>query len=137
MSGLRLWLNANRRETAIVASLLFATAVCGVLLFVRAWYTRSADVSNIYWNGKQTAPVLLYLSGQVNLNCIGWFDPSFRIGSRVSAPRINADRCHSALGTGGKVQGGGTRAGVLQLIDPLPGNTELKLTYVRIMRSTH
>lgn len=95
------------------------------------------EMSNIYWNGKQTAPVLLYMSGQVNLNYIGWFDPSFRIGSRVSAPRINVDRCHSALATGGKVLGGGTRAGVLELIDPLPGNTELKLNYVRIMRSTN
>lgn len=50
MSGLRLWLNANRRETAIVASLLFATAVCGVLLFVRAWYTRSTAHFGLVWN---------------------------------------------------------------------------------------
>ncbi|OQA47126.1 MAG: hypothetical protein BWY52_00313 [Chloroflexi bacterium ADurb.Bin325] len=41
---------ANRSEVAIVASLLFATAVCGALLGVRALYTRNTVRFNLLWN---------------------------------------------------------------------------------------
>ena len=50
MSRVRSWLTANRRETAIVASLLFATAVCGALLVVRAMYARSTAHFGLVWN---------------------------------------------------------------------------------------
>jgi uncharacterized membrane protein len=50
MGNFRRWLAANRREAAIVASLVFATAVCGALLMVRATYARSTDHFGLVWN---------------------------------------------------------------------------------------
>ncbi len=94
----------------------------------------SVDLSHIYWNGTQTAPVIRYVSGQLNLSHIGWFTDAMRIVSRVSAPRITVEACHSALRTGDRVTHGGTRAGVLQLADPLPGNTALLLEHVKVVR---
>ncbi|MEO8588404.1 MAG: hypothetical protein ABI432_03470 [Flavobacteriales bacterium] len=94
----------------------------------------SVDLSNVYWNGPQTAPVIRYLGGQLNLHNIGWWNPEFRIHTRVNAPRINIDACHSALVTGEKVGANGTKAGALELVDPLPGNTRLSLEYVRVTR---
>ncbi|MBP6574948.1 MAG: hypothetical protein KA230_10890 [Flavobacteriales bacterium] len=90
------------------------------------------DLSQIYWNGPQKAPVISYVSGQLNLSDIGWFTDDMRIATRVTSPRINIDRCHSALATGDRVTNGGVRAGVLQLVDPLPGHTALGLRYVRV-----
>ncbi len=92
------------------------------------------DLSNVYWNGPQTAPVIRYVGGQLNLSNIGWWNPAFRIQTRVSAPRINIDGCHNALVTGEKVGANGTKAGALELLDPLPGNTKLSLDYVRVTR---
>lgn len=94
----------------------------------------SVDLDNVYWNGPQTAPVIRYLGGQLNLRNIGWWNPAFRIHTRVSAPRINIDACHNALVTGDKVGANGTKAGALELADPLPGNTRLSLEYVRVTR---
>lgn len=92
----------------------------------------AVSLSNIYWNGAQTAPVILYVMGQLDLADIGWWDESFRIVSRISAPRINVERCHSALDVGDPKAMTATRAGVLYLVDPLPDNTTLKLNYVRV-----
>jgi hypothetical protein len=92
----------------------------------------TVSLSNIYWNGPQTAPVILYVMGQLNLADIGWWNEDFRIATRISAPRITVDRCHSALDFGDPKAKTGARAGVLELLDPLPGNTELKLNYVRV-----
>lgn len=50
MVRLKAWLAANRREAAIVASLIFATAVCGALLLVRAMYARSTAHFGLVWN---------------------------------------------------------------------------------------
>lgn len=94
----------------------------------------SVDLTNVYWNGPQTAPVIRYLGGQLNLRDIGWWNPAFRIHTRVSAPRINIDACHNSLVTGDKVGENGTKAGTLELVDPLPGNVELSLAYVRVTR---
>ena len=33
----------------------------------------AVTLSNVYWNNKQTAPVILYVMGQLNLEDIGWF----------------------------------------------------------------
>ncbi|MBK8500244.1 MAG: hypothetical protein IPL52_15835 [Flavobacteriales bacterium] len=95
----------------------------------------SVELSQVYWNGPQKAPVIYYVGGQLNLMGIGWFTEDMRIGTRVSAPRITIDRCHSALSTGDGVTNGGKRARVLHLIDPLPGHTGLGLTYVKVARS--
>lgn len=92
------------------------------------------ELRAVYWNGKQTAPVIDHVSGQLRLCDIGWFTEEMRIVTHVSAPRIDIDGCHSALATGGRVGSGGTRAGVLHLKDPLPGNTALNLSQVRITR---
>ncbi|MBL0127839.1 MAG: hypothetical protein IPP83_10380 [Flavobacteriales bacterium] len=97
----------------------------------------SVDLSQIYWNGKMPAPVIEYISGQLNLSLIGWWADDFVIATRVSAPRINVDRSHNALSVEGGVKGGGKRAGVLQLKDALPGNEVLHLDYVRIGRSSN
>ncbi|MBL7964132.1 MAG: hypothetical protein JNM31_09860 [Flavobacteriales bacterium] len=100
----------------------------------------TVTLSNVYWNGKHTAPVILYTMGQLNLQDIGWFSPDFRIVSRISAPRINVDRCHSALRMGERNEKGeiatssDKEAGVLRLGQALPGNTQLKLDYVRVWR---
>jgi len=94
------------------------------------------DLSNVYWNGPQTAPVVLYMSGQLNLSSIGWFRSDFRIHTRVTAPRINIDRCHSALNLGTKEDRTPTRAGVLELVDPLFGGGVLKLDQVRLTRGS-
>ncbi len=92
------------------------------------------DLQNVYWNGPQTSPVVLYISGQLNLTDIGWWDQGFVIATRVSAPRINVDRCHSALKVDAKVGGAATRSGVLELRQPLLGQTTLKLDHVRVQR---
>jgi hypothetical protein len=92
----------------------------------------AVSLSNIYWNGPQTAPVILYVMGQLNLADIGWWNEGFRIFTRLSAPRINVERCHSGLDFGDPKQKTDTKAGVLELRDALPDNTILKLNYVRV-----
>lgn len=94
----------------------------------------SVDLSQVYWNGKLTAPAIRYISGQLNLADIGWWNEGLIIATRVAAPRINADRCHGALRMD-QVTGGGTRAGSLRLIDPLPGEESLRLQHVHVTRS--
>jgi hypothetical protein len=93
----------------------------------------SVELAHIYWNGKLAAPAVYYVSGQLNLRDIGWWDEGFVIATRVAAPRINADRCHWALRMD-QVTGGGTRAGALRLVDALPGNEVLRLEYVKVTR---
>jgi hypothetical protein len=92
----------------------------------------AVSLSNIYWNGAQPAPVIRYVMGQLNLSDIGWWNDGFRIITRISAPRINVERCHSGLDVGDPKAKSDTRAGVLELRDPLPNNTQLKLSYVRV-----
>lgn len=96
----------------------------------------AVDLSQVYWNGPQKAPVILYTGGQLNLSGIGWFTDDMRIATRVSAPRINVERSHNAITTGDHVSNGGLRAGVFQLVDPLPGHTALGLTYVKVTRAS-
>jgi hypothetical protein len=91
------------------------------------------DLRNIYWNGKITAPVLRYISGQVYLSDIGWWDPAFHIATRVSAPRIHVERSHSALHIVGVKNTTPTQVGVLRLVDPLPGNSQLSVDHVRVI----
>jgi hypothetical protein len=92
----------------------------------------AVSLSNIYWNGPQTAPVIVYVMGQLNLSDIGWWNDGFRIVTRISAPRIQVERCHSGLDVGDPKERTDTKAGVLELRDPLPNNTQLKLSYVRV-----
>ncbi len=92
----------------------------------------AVSLSNIYWNGPQSAPVIRYVMGQLNLSDIGWWNDDFRIVTRLSAPRINVERCHSALDVGDPKAKSDTKAGVLELRDALPDNTILKLNYVRV-----
>lgn len=94
------------------------------------------DLQNIYWNGKQTAPVIRYMSGQVNLHDIGWWDASFHIATRVSAPRLHVERCPSALFITSDRNASPVQAGVLRLVDPIEGNNELQLGHVRVLHST-
>ncbi len=93
-------------------------------------------LQNIYWNGKQTAPVIRYMGGQVNLHDIGWWDASFHIATRVSAPRIHVERCPSALFITGDKNASPVQAGVLRLTRPLEGNDKLSLGQVRVMYPT-
>jgi hypothetical protein len=93
----------------------------------------TVDLQNIYWNGKQTAPVLRYLGGQIYLSDIAWWDAGFHIATRVSAPRIHVERSHSALYIVGAKNITPTQVGVLRLVDPLPGNSELSVNHVRVI----
>ena len=93
----------------------------------------AVDLQNIYWNGKQTAPVLQYLGGQVYLSDIGWWDAGFHIATRVSAPRIHVERSHSALYIVGAKNITPIQVGVLRLVDPLPGNSVLSVDHVRVI----
>lgn len=92
----------------------------------------AVTLNNVYWNGPQTGPVVRHTMGQLNLEDIGWWHASFRIETRISAPRINVQRCHSGLDVGDPKAVKDNRAGVLELRDPIPGNEQLKLTYVRV-----
>lgn len=92
----------------------------------------TVTLTNVYWNGPQTAPVIRYTMGQLNLEDIGWWHESFRIVTRISAPRINAQRCHSGLDVGDPKALRDNKAGVLELREALPGNEQLKLNYVRV-----
>ncbi len=90
----------------------------------------SVTLSNVYWNGPQKAPVIRYMMGQLNLADIGWWHESFRIVTRLSAPRITVQRCHSLLNVGEKGGRSDRQAGVLHLDTTLVGSTQLKLNYV-------
>ena len=90
----------------------------------------SVNLSNIYWNGVQSAPVIRYMMGQLNLSDIGWWNEGFIIQTRISAPRITIQRCHNGLDVGDPKAHTDAKAGVLELRDPVPDNTQLKLTYV-------
>jgi hypothetical protein len=94
----------------------------------------SVVLSNIYWNGPQTAPVVYYMGGQLNLMDIGWFNRDFRIHTRMNTPRINAERCNGLLKMGEKERVGTTQAGVLMLVDPYEPGSQLKLNYVRVSK---
>lgn len=94
------------------------------------------DLQNVYWNGKQTAPVIRYMGGQVNLHDIGWWDASFHIATRVSAPRLHVERCPSALFITSDKNASPVQAGVLRLLDPLEGNGSLSLSHIRVLYPT-
>lgn len=102
-------------------------------IFVNMPVRASVDLSQVYWNGRVGAPVILYVSGQLNLSDVGWWNENFVIGTRVSAPRINVDRCHGGLKMDA-VTTGGTQAGALRLVDPLPGNEVIRLEHVKVTR---
>lgn len=93
------------------------------------------DLENVYWNVAMRAPVVLYTMGQLNLTNIGWWNPAFWIGTRISAPRINITGAPAEADVdAGRLKSG--RAGMLRLTDPLAGNTELKLNYVQVRRKS-
>jgi uncharacterized membrane protein len=50
MSRVKHWLAENRRQAAVIASLAFATAVCFVLLAMRAVYARTGTRADLAWN---------------------------------------------------------------------------------------
>lgn len=91
-------------------------------------------LENVYWNGAQPQPVVLYTMGQLNLSNIGWWNPDFWIGTRVNAPRINIDRAASGMSVEKDVKE--NRSGLLRLFDALPGNTVLQLNYVRVQQKS-
>lgn len=92
------------------------------------------DLSNVYWNGVQRAPVVLYTMGQLNISNIGWWGQGFWIGTRINAPRIDISGVPSEMDTGDARNMKANRSGVLRLVDPLPGNTMLQLNYFRVRR---
>ncbi|HEY0977327.1 MAG TPA: hypothetical protein VGE21_07630 [Flavobacteriales bacterium] len=87
---------------------------------------------NVYWNIPLTNPAVRYTMGQLNISDIGWWNPDFRIATRVSAPRINVTRSHNALNTGEKSGHTPQRAGSFVLEEALPDNDRLSLSYIRI-----
>ncbi|HMN06041.1 MAG TPA: hypothetical protein PKD45_09960 [Flavobacteriales bacterium] len=93
------------------------------------------NLDNVYWNGEQKAPVVLYTLGQLNISNIGWWNRYFWIGSRVSAPRISISGVPSEMELG-EAKVGIKRAGFLRLVDALPGNDTLKLNYVQVRQKS-
>ncbi len=96
----------------------------------------TVDLDAVYWNGRMAAPVIDYVSGQLNLSGIGWWNEGFVIATRTAAPRINVDRCHSALKLG-PLSDGGKRAGALRLMNASGDGASLKLDHVQVVRSSH
>lgn len=94
----------------------------------------TVDLRNIYWNNPIGAPVIRYVSGQVNVSNIGWWNPDFRIHTRVANPHLNFDACHKSLVIPDAPDASGTRAGALELVDPLLNDRRLDLTHVRTTR---
>ncbi len=94
----------------------------------------TVELTNIYWNNPIGAPVLLYMSGQVNLSNIGWWNPDFRIVTRNTVPHINFDACHKALVVTDKPDGTGRKAGCLELIDTAEPGKKLDVSFVRTTR---
>ncbi|MFZ1331180.1 MAG: hypothetical protein WAR83_03280 [Flavobacteriales bacterium] len=92
----------------------------------------SVNLINIYWNSASTAPVIRYMRGQLNLSDIGWWTDNHRIVSRVSAPRINATRCHSKLRLDDKASATATRSGSFELVDPIGEKKTLDTRYIRV-----
>jgi hypothetical protein len=92
----------------------------------------SVVLANVYWNGPQTAPVINYVGGQLTIQDIGWWNREFRIHTRVSQPRINIERCHSLLRVVERDGHTDQRAGILMLVDPLPGHSILDVKNVRV-----
>lgn len=90
------------------------------------------NLQNVYWNGPQKAPVVLYTLGQLNISDIGWWNEGNWIGSRINAPRINISRSHDAMSVGDGKTVKNNRAGILRLVDPMPGHSTLQLNYVRV-----
>lgn len=94
----------------------------------------SVDLDAVYWNGRITAPVIDYVSGQLNLSGLGWWNEGFVIATRSAMPRINVDRCHSALRIDAVTEGG-RRAGALRLVGA--EGQVLRLDHVRVIRANH
>lgn len=94
----------------------------------------TVELTNIYWNNPIGAPVLLYMSGQVNVSNIGWWNPDFRIVTRNTVPHINFDACHKALVVPDKPDATGRKAGALELIETAEPGKKLDVSYVRTTR---
>lgn len=94
----------------------------------------TVNIDNVYWNSPIGAPVIHYVSGQLNVSNIGWWNPDFRIHTNSAVPHINFDACHKALVVTDKPDDTGKRCGALQLVgDHAPGR-KLDPTYVRTTR---
>lgn len=94
-------------------------------------------LSNIYWNFGQTAPVIRYVRGQLNLSEIPWWMDNFVIASRVNSPRITVSHCHSKLKLGDRAQHTKLKAGSFELLDPLPGNEQLVTKFISVTDSAY
>ena len=94
----------------------------------------TVQLENIYWNNPIGAPVIHYVSGQLNVSNIGWWNPDFRIHTANPVPHINFDACHKALVVTDKPDETGDRAGALHLVGEAAATKKLDLTYVRTTR---
>lgn len=94
----------------------------------------TVNLENIYWNSPIGAPVIHYVSGQVNVSNIGWWNPDFRIHTVSAVPHINFDGCHKALVVPDRPDDTGQRAGAMELVGENNAGRKLDLTYVRTTR---
>ena len=111
-------------------------AVRKASIYVNMPSQSTINLSNVYWNGPQRMPVVLYTLGQVNLSEIGWWNSGNWIGTRINAPRIDISGAPSGLDLGDGKTVKGNAAGILRLTDALPGNTQLQLNYVQVRRKS-
>lgn len=91
-------------------------------------------LSNVYINHPQEQPAIYHVNGQLDLADIGWWTPRLRIATRMHAPRINVERCHSDLSIGkAKETKPGPQAGVFVLMDADSSVKTIDPRYIRIM----
>lgn len=107
-------------------------AVRKASIYVNMPSQATVNLENVYWNGPQRAPVVLYTLGQLNLSNIGWWTPGNWIGTRINAPRIDMAGLPSTVDLGNAKAAKGNGAGIVRLYDALPGNTMLQLNYVKV-----
>jgi len=103
-------------------------------IYVNMPIKSTVELNNIYWNSPVVAPVIHYVSGQVNVSNIGWWNPLFRIVTSSPRPHLNFDSCHKALVIPEKTDETGSKAGALELIGPSAVTGKLDLSFVRTTR---
>ncbi|MFT3884475.1 MAG: hypothetical protein QM724_03310 [Flavobacteriales bacterium] len=94
----------------------------------------AVHLSNLYINHPQSQPVIYYMTGQLSLTDIGWWNQDLLIATPFPAPRINVDRCHSDLNAGPKGGPVSPKAGVFRYVGTITDAVKgLSQAYIRIM----
>lgn len=96
-------------------------------IFVNMPSKAVVNLSGVYWNAQMKSPIIHYSNGQVNLMNIGWWHQSFKIATRVNAPRVNIIRAPQELDLDT----------ILKVVDPIKGHGLKQTTYVKKIQATY